>query len=277
MTSLLAGCLLLLTVAPVSGASQAASPTTEYIVGSQDVLTIMVFDEAQLTGRYTVESDGTFIFPWIGRIAAKGMTLRGIEERLTKLLADGYLTVPQVTVLVEHYRSQNVFIMGEVRTPGKYALTGSMTLIEALAQAGWTSSTASNEVLIVHPKEQGAALGPLMPDDNGNADVVRVNLKELQAGRLSSNVAIQDGDTIFVPKAETFFITGHVRNPGSYVMERGITVLQAISLAGGISDRGSTRRIKVLRVVDGKKQDIGVKLTDLVQPGDTVVVPQRFF
>ena len=88
---------------------------------------------------------------------------------------------------------------------------------------------------------------------------------------------LQDGDTIYVPKAETFFVTGHVRSPGSFVWERGITVLQAISLAGGLTDRGSNRGIRLLRIVDGEQEEVSVSLSDPVQPGDTVVIRQRFF
>jgi polysaccharide export protein EpsE len=266
---------------PASGQPQTSQqptpgPEQDYIVGAQDLLTISVFEEPQLSGRFRVDNDGTFTFPFIGRVQAGGQTLRAIEDRLTKALAAGYLKNPQVNVEVDQYKSQSVFVIGEVRLPGKYPLAGNMSLIEALAQAGSMTSTASNEVLIVHPKERRTT-GPIMPDDTSGADVVRVNIRDLQSGKLAHNVEIKDGDTIFVPKAETFFITGQVRNPGSYVMERGVTVLQAISLAGGLTERGSNRRIKIVRIVNGKKLELTVKLSDAVLPGDTIVVPQRFF
>lgn len=266
---------------PASGQPQTSQqptpgPEQDYIVGAQDLLTISVFEEPQLSGRFRVDNDGTFTFPFIGRVQAAGQTLRAIEDRLTKALAAGYLKNPQVNVEVDQYKSQSVFVIGEVRLPGKYPLAGNMSLIEALAQAGSMTSTASNEVLIVHPKERRTT-GPIMPDDTSGADVVRVNIRDLQSGKLAHNVEIKDGDTIFVPKAETFFITGQVRNPGSYVMERGVTVLQAISLAGGLTERGSNRRIKIVRIVNGKKLELTVKLSDAVLPGDTIVVPQRFF
>ena len=114
----------------------------DYVVGSQDVLTITVFGEAELSGKYTVEQDGTFTFPQIGRVKAGGMTLRGIETELKTKLADGYLKNPQVAVAIENYRSQRILIMGEVRTPGEYQLTGEMTLLAALARAGSTTPTA---------------------------------------------------------------------------------------------------------------------------------------
>ena len=102
-----------------------------------------------------------------------------------------------------------------------------------------------------------------------------VNLFELQRGRLSHNVSLREGDTIFVPKAEKFFITGQVRNPGAYPFEPNLTVLQALSLAGGFSEKGSNRGIKAIRVVAGRKVEVAVRLTDLVQPGDTLVIRPR--
>src|SRR5450756_470524 len=103
-----------------------AQPAGDYVIGPQDVLTIQVFDQADLGGKYTVETDGTFSFPLIGRITAGGLTLRKFETELKKRLADGYFKNPQVTVAVELYRSQRVFVMGEVRNPGPVPLTGGM-------------------------------------------------------------------------------------------------------------------------------------------------------
>jgi polysaccharide export outer membrane protein len=115
-----------------------------------------------------------------------------------------------------------------------------------------------------------------MPGAAG-AQSVRLNVKDLQSGKTSQNVQLQDGDTIFVPKAETFFVTGHVRSPGSYVYEPGMTVLQAIATAGGLSERGSNKGIKILRTVNGAQKEISAKTTDAVQPGDTLVIRQRRF
>jgi len=95
---------------------------------------------------------------------------------------------------------------------------------------------------------------------------------------MSLNVPLMDGDTINIPKAQSVFVTGHVKNPNGYAIEEGMTVLQVLSLAGGLTDRGSDRRINILRTIDGKKKEMkGVKLTALVQPGDTIVVGQRIF
>jgi polysaccharide export outer membrane protein len=80
-----------------------------------------------------------------------------------------------------------------------------------------------------------------------------------------------------VPKAHGVYVFGQVKTPGAYAMEKGTTVLQALSLAGGVTDRGSTGRVKIVRSVDGKKTELKAKLTDLVEPGDTLIVGERFF
>lgn len=256
-------------------ATPSASPQADYIVGPQDVLTVTVWNQPDVSGKFTVESDGTFTFPLIGRIRAGGLSLRQLEADLRKRLADGYFKNPQVSVSVEQYRSQRVFVVGEVKSPGTYPLTGDMTLIEVLARAGSTTLYAGGEAVIV--RGRGGA-GPVLPGQPDAADVTKVDIKELQNGVLSQNVTLKDGDTVFVPRAESIYVFGHVRNPGAYTLQqKDTTVLQALSLAGGVSDRGSTGRIKIVRVVDGVKTEIKVKLNDVVRPGDTIIVAERFF
>ena len=251
-----------------------ASKRSDYIVGAQDVLKVTVFDEPQLSGTFRVDTDGAFTYPFVGRLKAVGQTLRSIEAELTKLLADGYVRRPQVSIEVEQYRSRSIFIVGEVRTPGKYPLSGEMTLLEAIAQAGSTTQSAGSEVLILRPVDAKGEQ-QLEPGATPETRTTRVNLADLQSGRLMNNVMLREGDTIFVPRAERFYVTGHVKTPGAYTFERGMTVLQAISLAGGLSDRGSNRGIKVVRVVNGQKKEFGVRLTDAIQPNDTLVIRQR--
>lgn len=247
----------------------------DYVIGPQDVLSITVFGENELSGKYTVETDGTFTYPQLGRIKAGGQTLRALEAELKKQLADGYLKNPQVAVAVENYRSQRILIMGEVRNPGEYQLNGEMTLLAALVRAGSTTPAASREATIVRAARPGAAAG--------QSETLTIDLDKLQAGDRTQNVQLMDGDTVNIPKAQSVFVAGQVRNPGAYAIERGATVLQVLSLAGGITDRGSDGRIKIQRAGKDKKtnKDIQVevkaKLGDRVQPGDTIVVGERFF
>jgi polysaccharide export outer membrane protein len=252
-----------------------AQSAADYVIGAQDVLTIQVFDQADLGGKYTVEADGTFSFPLIGRVTAGGLTLRSFEGELKKKLADGYFRNPQVTVAVEQYRSQRVFVMGEVRAPGPVSLTGGMTLIEALARAGSTQPTASGEVAVVRAPQ--GAKGPAIPSQDSGSEVFRASIRDLESGTLSQNIELRDGDTIFVPRAETAYVFGQVKNPGGYALQKDTTVLQALSLAGGVTENGAMNRLRVMRIVDGTKREVKVKLTDIVKPGDTIIVPERYF
>jgi polysaccharide export outer membrane protein len=262
-------------------ALQVAPPTAVdprlYIVGPSDVLNINVYNQQPLSGKFAVEADGTLAFPLLGRVAAGGLSVRAVEDKLRQGLASGFLQDPQVSVTVDQYRSQQIFVMGEVRQPGSLQFTGSMTLIEALARAGSTTEHAGMEAVIVR-SPSGAVPPATAQDPNAiSADAIHVNLKSLQSGALTENVALRGGDRIFVPKAETVFVSGHVRMAGEYPIRSGMTVRQALALAGGVTDRGSTRRVQIIRQVDGKEVTIGVDLQKTVEAGDTIVVNERFF
>jgi polysaccharide export outer membrane protein len=261
-------------VACALSVASAFAQSSDYVIGSQDVLTIAVYDQPELSGNFNVEADGSFTYPLIGRVTAGGLTLRGLEDELRKRLADGYLKNPQVSVAIEQYRSQRIFIIGEVRAPGAYQLTGDMTLIEALARAGSVTAEAGEEVLVVRPPEGRSGSGPVLPTDDESAEV---NVRELQAGVLSQNVTLKDGDTLVVLRAQSVYVFGQVKSPGAYAAEKGTTVLQALSLAGGVTDRGTTGRVLIVRTIDGKQKEFKAKLTDTVEPGDTLIVKERFF
>lgn len=264
---------LALVILAVSAASVVAQQNS-YLIGPQDILAISVYDDSDLSGQYNVEQDGTLMFPLIGRVKVAGLTTRVVEAEIRRLLLDGYLKNPQVLVAVEQYRSQQIFVIGEVRSPGPYQLTGDMTLIEALAMAGSVTTLAADEVLIIRPADSGARRDP---DPDPDAHITRVDLSDIRAGTLSQNVRLRNGDTIVVARTQAVYVFGQVRSPGAYTVQKGATVVQALSLAGGVTDRGSTTRIRINRDVDGTKQELKVQLDDIVEPGDTIIVLERFF
>jgi polysaccharide biosynthesis/export protein len=255
---------------------------SQYVIGPQDLLKITIFDEPDLTNTYRVDPEGFITFPLISRISAANLTIGEFQDRLRAMLANGYIRNPQVRVDVDQFKSQQVYVIGEVRNPGKIPMTGALNLLEALALAGSPTAAASNEIVIAHPKRPAAAGAPpddksrAMPDEK-DADIVRVSFKDLQLGKAGQDITLRDGDIINVPKALSFYITGQVRNPGSLIWETGMTLQQALALAGGLTDRGSTRGVTASRLVSGKLTDVPLKLTDKVLANDTITVRQRFF
>jgi polysaccharide export outer membrane protein len=250
-----------------SGQPRQTPPVGEvYVIGPQDSLSIIVTDEADLTNKYRVDTDGTVTMPYLNRVPVAGLTLAEAQVKITQLLQAGYLRNPQVRIEVDQFKSRRVFVSGEVRIPGYVTMAGTtMTLLEALAIAGSPTQNASNDIKVVHPSKPGEK--PNEP--------ITVNRKELELGR--ADITLQDGDIVNVPIAHRFYISGFVKNTGYYVLDSGTTVSQAIVLAGGLTDRGSDRRIKIGRLVNGKMVDVPAELTDKVLANDEIKIPSRIF
>ena len=262
--------------APASPKPAAPAQSAIYQVGAADVLGVKVFGEDALSNNYTVDSDGSITFPLIGRVQVSGLTTRQIEERLTKMLAGDYIRNPQVSVEIATFRSRSIFVLGEVRNPGRYSIQGPQTLLEVIAHAGSTTPAAGDTIIVQRYKDGIAnAITAALPDDDRTAEVMRVSLEDLRQGRLNANLLLQDSDTIIVPPADRFYVQGFVKQPGSYVLRPGMTVRQAIAEAGGVSERGSSRRIKIVRKVKDREVELDAEMSDLVRPGDTIRVPQR--
>lgn len=274
--------LFSLIVVALQAAGSVPAPSTQdnpgYVVGATDVLTIRVLGEPDLSNNYTVDADGTITFPFLQRVPVAGRTLKEIEALITKLLDGDYIRRPQVSASIATYRSRSIFVLGEVKQPGRYTIEGQTTLLEVIAQAGSFTATAGPTMNLLRYKDgiAGVVAGsPVSPGDPRAAEVMKINLEDLREGRLAANVILQDGDTLFVPQADLFYVTGFVRTPGSYPLRPNMTVQQAIAAAGGLTERGSDRRIKILRKVKGKDIEVDAKMTDVVRANDTIKVPQR--
>jgi polysaccharide export outer membrane protein len=252
------GVSFLLVIGLASGNPRAQQ--ADYVIGAHDVLSVTVWQQPDLSGKFSVDTDGTFTFPLIGRVKAAGQSLRALESDIRRRLAEGFFKDPQVTLAVEQYHSQMVHLVGEVRQPGSYPLSGELRLIELLARAGSTTERAGSTVVITR-----------------GAETMRIGLTSLQTGTATKNIELRDGDTVFVPRAAMFFVFGEVRAPGTFPILEPTTVLQALALAGGLTERGSDRRLRIIRLVNGKKAEQKVKLDEFVQAGDTLVVGQRLF
>jgi polysaccharide export outer membrane protein len=276
------------------GAFRPPATGQDYEIGPGDVVHIEVRGQTDLTGDFRVDAEGSISFPILGKIKAAAHTPLELERKLTTLLADGYLRRPVVTVSVAQYGSQRVYVTGEVQKAGPYGLRADRSLLALLADIGNLGANVGHEVIVIRPVTD-AVSGPVIPTasppggtEGGmfvagqplevpGADVFRISLQELQAGNPERNVLLQPGDTVYLPRAAQVYITGSVGRPGPYKYQEGMTILQALTLAGGVTERGAAGRTKIVRIVEGKKKETKAKPTDLVQPEDLIVVPERFF
>jgi len=255
---------------PGSGQSRSepSASSDGYVIGPQDNLSIIVTDEADLTGKYRVDTDGTISMPYLSRVPVAGLSLAEAQDKITAMLKKDFLRNPQVRIEVDQFKARSVLMTGEVRQQGKVTLPGTtMSLLEALALAGSATQNASNEVLIMHPPKPGEKA----------PEPIVVNRRDLELGKVGRDIALQDGDIVNVPVAKRFYISGFVKNPGSFVLDASTTVGQAIVLAGGLTDRGSDRRLTIIRTLKGQSVEVSVKLEDPVLANDEIKVKSRFF
>lgn len=240
-------------------------------VASRDQVSITVIGAKDLTGKYVVGPDGSIEFPQLGRLVVAGLTTGEVGTLVGRRLKDADIVRhPQVTVELEQTPTKTIMVNGAVRTPGEVAFAGELTLLQALVRAGGRLPEASDLVIVVRGNSGGAGRTA------AGADVLEVNVREIENGVLARNLALLDGDLVLVRKAQAVTITGEVRNVGAYAVEPGSTVEQALALAGGVTDRGSSRRIEIIRKVSGRTVTLkGVKLGDDVQPGDIIKVGAR--
>jgi polysaccharide export outer membrane protein len=248
--------------------SGSATQAEGYVIGPQDSLSITVSDEPELTSKYRVDTDGTISMPYLSRVPLAGLSLAEAQDKITAMLKKDFIRNPQVRIEVDQFKARSVMVMGEVRTPGKVTLPGTtLSLLEALALAGSPTQNASNEVLVMHPPKPGETA----------PDPITVNRRDLELGKAGRDITLQDGDIVNIPVAKRFYISGFVKNPGSFVLDTGTTVGQAIILAGGLSDRGSDRRIRIGRLVNGKPVEVNVELEDKVLANDEIKIRSRLF
>lgn len=240
-----------------------------YMVGDGDVLKVTVYGNPDLDATVRVSSDGTILFPLLGQVQIGGLSVAQVSNHLAKKLADGYIVNPQVSVFVEQFRSKKAIIIGQVRTPGLYELSGPTSVLELISKAGGLTPEAGDKVTIKRKIAAGGA----------GEQMITVNLKDLlERGLVALDARIMDGDNVFVSKASVFYVTGEVSRPNSYRFEEGTTVIQAITMAGGFSPIASKGRVRIIRKVEGAEQVIkGAAMDVPILPDDVIVVPESFF
>ena len=255
----------------------------DYRLGPEDEIEIRVWSHDDLTRRVRVGLNGTISFPFVGEIKAQGLTVLDLQRELERRLGPKYIIDPHVSITVTEYKSQKFFVVGSVNKPGTYPLTKPIRVVEAISLAGGLESggggkggTGGAIAVIVRARPGENRDQPSLPDQTPAADKVKVSLSAAMAGDPRQNLEIKNGDTIYVP-ALYYYVQGQVKNCGRYPYEENMTVLMAITTAGGFTDKASSRRAYIIREKDGKKQEVKVKLDDHIQPGDVITVPESWF
>ena len=249
----------------------------DYLIGKEDILEIIVWGHDDLKRVAPVSLEGMISFPLIGEIRAEGISTVALEKVIAAKLGEGYIVNPQVTATVKEYKSQRVFVMGEVNQPGTYSVTRENNILFVLSQAGGPTKEAGEELVVIRPGRRVDRALTIEEAEKAKEQIIQANLRDVLAGDQKSKITIRDGDTVIVSKMPYFFVMGEVKTPGKYNLERGTTVLNAISIGGGLTPLAAPKRTKITREQDGKKVEIPTTMETLVLPGDTIVVPQSFF
>jgi polysaccharide export outer membrane protein len=225
-----------------------------------------VFGRPELTTTVYVSDAGTIDVPLAGSIPVAGLTPSEAAERIATAYREGeYLVDPQVNLVLAALRSQQISVVGEVGNPGRYPLDTRTSILDALALAGGVTERGEERAFILRRRE-------------GGVDRFEVDLRDLFATGTGQIVELRAGDTVLVPKAPLFYIYGEIRSPNSYALRPDMTVIEAIAVAGGLTERGSSRRVEVKRKgKDGRTRAVDIGIDEPVQPDDIINVRERIF
>lgn len=250
----------------VPSAPVAAAPLVKLGIG--DTISMQVFGKPDLAIKTVVAEDGTVQLPLIGALRVLGLSPSEASVEAARAYQTGeFLVNPQVTITLETGTSQQVSVLGEVGAPGRYPVESRTSVFDLLAIAGGKTQDSA-EVLYLVRTEADGKVTRLPIDLSSLADPT----KEFPV------IKFQGGDTIYVPKAPQIFLYGEVNKPGEYKLQPGMSLIEALTIAGGVTRRGSTSRIEIKRKLpDGKFKTVYPKLTDELQGDDVIRVKESIF
>ena len=262
--------VLMVGVLAAMGVAPARAQTPATIAPADEVRGTVVGTERP-AGPFTVETDGSIEYPFLGRLDATGLTARALGELIARRLVEAQVLVgsPQVIVDLQQTPSRTVTVSGAVNTRGEVKFAGQLTVFDALIRAGGAAPDAGDEVLLIRAPKDGDSTAVEAGDD-----VITLSRRRIESGEFAESHFVQDGDRIIVNRARQVYIDGYVNRPGGYTIEPGMTLRQALSLAGGVTELGAVNRVRVLR--DGERLDDVELDTTIIEPGDTITVPKRF-
>jgi polysaccharide export outer membrane protein len=244
-----------------TGVAAQGAPATQagYILGPDDSIQVIVYGQPDAGITTRIKADGTIVMPLIGTLTASGLTNIGLAKLVTdKLTAGGFLKNPVINVEIGNYVSNSVNIAGKVNAPGIYPLDRPYHALDVLLKAGWVREAGATYVYMRRP----------------GAPETRLDTEELVRGGPENNPLLRDGDTLFVPDADQFFIYGQIGRAGSFAVLPRMTVRQALAIAGGVTPTGQSNKVGLIR---GTAKEVDADLATLIEKGDVIVVKERLF
>jgi polysaccharide export outer membrane protein len=278
---------------PAVTATQAVSG---YVLGPDDEIVIRGIEDPETSDKpdkpdkpVLIGTNGNITLPLIGRVKAGGLTVEQLEAELTTRFKE-YIQEPQISVTVTEFRSQPVSVFGAVTKPGVLQLRGGQTLYEVLSMAGGPSDTAGSILTVTRPRQSGEIPLPgAKVDPAGQFSSVELNVQEILEGKNPAvNIEIKPNDIISVSEASSnmVYVVGDVEHAGGFTLggQRNLSVLRALSLAGGLGHTAKPEKARVVREVPGetKVMEIAVNIQQILsgkagdvelRPNDVLVVP----
>lgn len=267
-----------------------ARPVSGYVLGPDDQILIRALETGDMFEKpVLIGTNGNVTLPLIGRVQAGGLTVEQLEAELSARLKT-YIQDPQASVTVVEFRSQPVSVLGAVTTPGVVQLRGRKTLYEVLSMAGGPRDTAGSSVTITRPLENGPVPLPgATADPTGHFSTAEVSVQEIVEGKNpAANIEIKPNDVVSVSQgnARMVYVVGDVQRSGAFALggQRTVSVLGALSMAGGLGRTAKSDKARIFREVPGQteRQQIAVNITRIMagkaediglRPDDVLVVP----
>jgi polysaccharide export outer membrane protein len=257
-------------LAPAAAWAQqnATAANSQYRLAAGDVIRISVYQSADLTLETRLTEAGTISYPLLGSVALAGLTVTEAERRIADGLRTGnFVKQPQVSIAVQQVRGNQVSVLGQVGRPGRYPLeTGNVQLTDMIATAGGVVGTGADLIVVVGTR-------------NGQPYRAEVDLPSVFGpNRRANDLTLQNGDVVWVDRAPMIYMYGEVQRPGAMRLERGMTVMQALASAGGLTQRGTERGLRVhRRDAQGTVRVIEPAMTDRLQADDIVYIRESVF
>ncbi len=236
-------------------------------LGPGDVLKISVHGHPDLSLETRVSEAGSITFPLVGVVSVGGQDTFAAEKKIAGLLeSGGFIRKSHVNIIVTQMQSRQVSVLGQVNRPGRHPIDGKRTLTDILALAGGASAEGGDTVILIRTR-----------DGEASREVIDI-LEMVRSGDMTKNRELASNDIIYVERAPRFYIYGEVQRPGVFRLERNMTVLQALSVGGGLTLRGTERGVRIKRRdTDGNMQVLEARHDELVRVDDVIYIRESLF